>query len=179
MENLDKNPEKEIATMDDQPQSEESKGKVTPEQRKEELRKLIEEEGIFSLNYSDLSRKYGVSHTQVHRDVEGLMSEMPSVNWVAILNKSQHELEYTIRVVSKAMEESRDPKTRSNLAGQLSEMVIRKTSLMERMDRLLPANMKPEPVTITYRSVAVVPLDKAKEAVKEPDDNLGSVLTDG
>lgn len=179
MENSDKNPEKEIITMDEQPQSEESKGKVTPEQRKEELQKKIEEEGIFSINAAEEARKYGVSHTQIHRDVEGLMSEMPSVNWVAILNKSQHELEYTIKVVSKAMEEARDPKTKSNLASQLSEMVLRKTSLMERMDRLLPSNMKPEPVTITYRSVDVMAHGKSKEAIKEPEVDIGSVLTDG
>jgi len=172
MEKLDKNPEEEIATVDEQSHSEESAEKVTPEQRKEELRKLIEEEGIFSLNSSELSRKYGVSHTQIHRDVESLMSEMPRLNWVSILNKSQHELEHTIKVVSKAMEESRDPKTRSNLASQLSEMVIRKTTLIERMDRLLPANMKPEPVVICYRSVDVMTPEKAKEKTADQKDVL-------
>ncbi len=189
MENLDKNPEKEIITMDEQPKSEETTENaasetpvaevISPAQRKEELRKLIEEDGIFSVNVSEQARKYKVSHTQIHRDIDGLMSEMPSVNWVAILNKSQHELEHTIKVVSKAMEESRDPKTRSNLASQLSEMVIRKTSLMERMDRLLPANMKPEPVVITYRSMDAVTPEKAKAAVKEPEVDVGSVQSDG
>jgi len=148
------------------------------DERKKRIGKLIEEEGIFSLNYSELGRLYGVSHTQIHRDVESIMSDMPSPNWVAILNKSQQELEYTIKVVSSAMENTRDSALKAKLASQLSEMILKKMSLMERMDRLLPASMKPEPITIVYRCVETPKKPKkddlpekepSEEGIKEPD----------
>jgi len=143
-------------------------------ERREQLKKIIDETGIFALNKSELGRQFGVTDTQIARDIEEIMGDMPPLNWVAILNRSQHELEFTIKVVSKAMEDASDPKTRANLATQLSEMVLRKASLMEKMDRLLPANMKPEPVTITYKCVdATAPV---KEKEPEPDVSLDGVL---
>lgn len=146
-------------------------------ERREQLKKIIDEIGIFAINKSELGRQFGVTDVQIARDIEEIMSDMPPVNWVAILNRSQHELEYTIKVVSKAMEDATDPKTRSNLATQLSEMVLRKASLMEKMDRLLPANMKPEPVTITYKCVEVTtPAKEKKEQPIEPDVSLDGVL---
>jgi len=146
-------------------------------ERREQIKKVIDEIGIFAINKSELGRRFEVSDVQISRDIEEIMSDMPPVNWVAILNRSQHELEYTIKVVSKAMEDATDPKTRSNLATQLSEMVLRKASLMEKMDRLLPANMKPEPVTITYKCVeATTPAKEKVEQAIEPDVSLDGVL---
>jgi hypothetical protein len=146
-------------------------------ERREQIKKVIDEIGIFAINKSELGRRFEVSDVQISRDIEEIMSDMPPVNWVAILNRSQHELEYTIKVVSKAMEDATDPKTRSNLATQLSEMVLRKASLMEKMDRLLPANMKPEPVTITYKCIeATTPVKAKEEQAIEPDVSLDGVL---
>jgi len=146
-------------------------------ERKEQLKKLIEQNGIFSLHPVELGRQFNVSHTQISRDIESIMEEMPPLNWIAILNRSQHELEHAIKVVSKAMEDATDPKTRANLASQLSEMVLRKASLMEKMDRLLPANMKPEPVTIIYKCVeATTPAKEKEEQPVEPDVSLDGVL---
>jgi len=137
---------------------------VSPAERKQEIAQLIERDGIFSINFSELGRKFGVTHTQIHRDVEDLMSEMKPMNWVALFNRSLAELEHTIGVVNKAMEATSDTKKKGNLASQLSEMVLRKASLLERMDHLLPSSMKPEPVRVTYHCV-----DPAKEPKKDPE----------
>lgn len=125
---------------------------VSPQARKAEIAAIIEQDGIFAVHPNELAKKYGVSHTQISRDVQEIVEESPKLNWSAVLNRSLMELDHAIKVVSQEMN-SAEGKLKGTLASQLSEMTVKKADLLAKIERLLPAGAKPEPITITYRRV--------------------------
>jgi len=153
--------------------------KIDVAQRRSELKKLIEEKGLHSLNKKELGRRYGVSDTMITCDIAAIMSDLPPVDWALLFNETLHDIDRSLKISNKELDNAKDPKTRARLANNVTEMLLRKTQIMEKMEKLLPASAKAEPVTVTYRSIDVVAPKKAKEAVKEPEDNLGSVLDSG
>jgi len=110
-------------------------GKISAEQRRKEIQQFIEEKGIHRINQSALARKYGCGQTQIRRDIERVMSKTPDLNWVAIFNKAQRDFDRTLEIAKKAMDNAKDGKTKSKLAGQISEMLLRKMSFLEKMDQ--------------------------------------------
>lgn len=121
--------------------------------RREEIKKLIEEKGLHTINRSELGRKYGVTKTTIDRDIESIMSELPQVNWVSIFKEATQDFDRTLSIANKAMDNTKDNRLRAKLAGQISEMLLRKMSFLEKMERLLPVGAKPEPVIILYKCV--------------------------
>jgi predicted ATP-dependent endonuclease of OLD family len=121
--------------------------------RRDEIKKIIEEKGIHSINKSDLARRFNVTHTQIIRDIRMIMGELPQVNWVSIFKEATQDFDRTLSIANKAMDNTRDNRLKARLAGQISEMLLRKMSFLEKMERLLPVGAKPEPVTIRYKCV--------------------------
>jgi len=150
--------------------------KVEVDKRRVEIKRLIEEKGLHSLNKKDLGRQFGVSDVQIARDIEQIMGDLPPVDWAKLFNKTLYDIDRSLDIANKALDNTTDSALRGKLTGQISEILLRKTAILEKMEKLLPASAKAEPVTITYRSVDVVAPEKAKDAVKESEDNLGSAL---
>ena len=121
--------------------------------RRDELKKLIKDIGIYSLNRAELGRKYGVTPTQINRDIKHIMNEIPQVNWVSIFKEATQDFDRTLNIANKAMDKTSDNRLKAKLAGQISEMLLRKMSFLEKMERLLPAGAKPEPVTVLYKCI--------------------------
>lgn len=151
--------------------------------RRKELKKLIENVGIHNISRAEMARKYSVTPTQINRDIKSIMSEMPAVNWTSIFNQARQDFDRTIEIASKTMDNTKDNKLRAKLAGQISEMLLRKMSFLEKMERLLPAGAKPEPVTILYKYAdndTISPDDATNKGEKEEEqpkeqDNQGII----
>jgi hypothetical protein len=153
--------------------------RATPEQRRVVIKDLIEQKGLHSLNKKELGRQFGCSDVQIARDIEQIMGDLPPVDWAKVFNKMIYDIDRSLDIANKALDNTTESALRGKLASQIGELLLKKSAILEKMEKLLPASAKAEPITITYRSVDVVTLEKAKETVKEPEDNLGSVLTDG
>ena len=154
--------------------------------RRIELKKLIENVGIHNLNRAQMARRFGVTATQINRDIKSIMSEMPAVNWVSIFNQARQDFDRTIEIASKTMDNTKDNKLRAKLAGQISEMLLRKMSFLEKMERLLPAGAKPEPVTILYKYTDNTTLspddagnDEKEEEKQSIEENEENILREG
>jgi len=150
--------------------------KTLPAQRREVIKKLIEEKGLHSLSKVELGKQFGVTDVQIARDIEAIMGDLPPVDWIKLFNKTLMDIDRSLDIANKALDNTSDHAAKGRLANQISEILLKKTSILEKMEKLLPASAKAEPVTVTYRSVGVVTPEKAKESVKEPEDNLGSVI---
>lgn len=151
--------------------------------RRAELKKYIDEVGVHNINRAELGRRYGVTPTQINRDIKHIMSELPQVNWVSIFKEATGDFDRTLSIANKAMDNTRDNRLKARLAGQISEMLLRKMSFLEKMERLLPVGAKPEPVTIRYKcleNTIPFPEDETGNGVKgdkqlvEPDDECVS-----
>ncbi|MCX6672109.1 MAG: hypothetical protein NTX92_09345 [Euryarchaeota archaeon] len=153
--------------------------KVDVAQRRIELKKLIEEKGLHSLNKKELGRQYGVSDTMISNDIEMIMGDLPPVDWIKLFNKTLMDIDRSLEIANKALDNTTDAAAKGRLASQISEILLKKTSILEKMEKLLPSSAKAEPVTVVYRSVDALTVEKAKEQVKEPEDDLGSVLSSG
>lgn len=121
--------------------------------RRTELKKLIEDIGVHRIIRAEMARKYGVTPTQINRDIRHIMNEMPQVNWASIFTEATQDFDRTLNIANKAMDKTSDSRLKAKLAGQISEMLLRKMSFLEKMERLLPAGAKPEPVAIIYKCV--------------------------
>jgi len=153
--------------------------KIDVVQRRAELKKLIEEKGLHSLNKKELGRQYGVSDTMITVDIDMIMGTLPPVDWIKLFNKTIYDIDRSLDIANKALDNTSDAAAKGRLANQISEILLKKTSILEKMEKLLPSSAKAEPVTVVYRSVDSLPVEKAKEQAKEPEDNLGSVLDSG
>jgi len=151
---------------------------MNQEERRQYVKEVIEKEGIHNINNSELGRKLGVTHTQIKRDIEIIMSKIPPVNWVSIFNTAQKDFDRTLQIANKAMENSKDGKTKAKLASQISEMLLRKMNFLEKMERLLPASAKPEPVTITYSCVDPSSFVKESKCIPSQNEESGSEQID-
>ncbi|MHA1971380.1 MAG: hypothetical protein ACTSW1_00220 [Candidatus Hodarchaeales archaeon] len=142
-------------------------------QRREEIKKLIEDKGLHRINRSELGRKYGVTKTTIDRDIQSIMKSMPSVDWVSVYNKTIQDFDRSLNIANKAMDQAKDSKTKGRLAGQISEMLLRKASFLEKMEHLLPSGVKPEPVTVVYKCV-----DSMVSSSKKTGDETSVVKSD-
>ena len=161
MENLDKNTAEEIISMDEQPID-----KIAPMERRVEIKKLIEEKGLHALNRKDLGRQFGVSDVQIARDIEQIMGDLPPVDWTKLFNKTLYDIDRSLDIANKALDNTTDSALRGKLTGQISEILLRKTAILEKMEKLLPTSAKAEPVTVVYRSVDSKNSVKPKEETK-------------
>jgi len=121
--------------------------------RRNEIKNLIKECGIYNLNRAELGRKFNVTSTQISRDIKYIMNEIPQVNWISIFKEATQDFDRTLNIANRAMDNTSDNRLKAKLAGQISEMLLRKMSFLEKMERLLPVGAKPEPVTIYYKCI--------------------------
>lgn len=47
---------------------------VTTKQRRKEIIELIEQIGLWNINQTELSKKYGVSHVMIHKDIKKILA---------------------------------------------------------------------------------------------------------
>ena len=146
--------------------------------RREEIKKIIEENGLHSINKSDLARRFNVTHTQIIRDIRMIMSAMPQVNWISIFKEATQDFDRTLSIANRAMDNTKDNRLKAKLAGQISEILLRKMSFLEKMERLLPAGAKPEPVTIVYKCVDNTNFFPKDDAIDGKEEEKHSVEHD-
>jgi len=91
------------------------------------------------------------------------MNELPQVNWVSIFKEATQDFDRTLNIANKAMDRTSDNRLKAKLAGQISEMLLRKMSFLEKMERLLPAGAKSEPVTVFYKSSTEITANEGKK----------------
>lgn len=140
--------------------------------RREEIKKLIEEKGLHALNKTELGNTYGVTGVQIARDIEAIMGDLPPVDWAKMFNKTLYDIDRSLDIANKALDNASDGASKARISNQISEILLRKTAIIEKMEKLLPASAKPEPVTITYRCVEEPPKkeeEKGEDILEEVD----------
>jgi hypothetical protein len=121
--------------------------------RIKELRKLIKEKGLDGVNRSELGRKFNVSKTQIDRDIFKITKEKPQIHVTSELFNDLQDLNREIKEATRIRDVTKDNRLKAKLTTQIGDMILKRTAIREKIDRLLPSGFKPEPVTIVYRSV--------------------------
>ncbi len=155
--------------------------KIDAAQRRKELKKLIEEKGLHSLNKKELGRQYGVSDTMISYDIEQIMGDLPPVDWIKLFNKTLMDIDRSLEIANKALDNTSDSAAKGRLSSQIAEILLKKTSILEKMEKLLPASAKAEPVTVTYRCVDSIKQENKDLPSQEPEPevDLSGVPTNG
>ncbi len=154
--------------------------KTPPAERRVIIKRLIEEKGLHALNKLELGRRFGISDQQITRDVEEIMGDLPPVDWGKLFNKTLLDIDRSLDIANKALDKATDERIRGRLANQISEILLKKTTILEKMEKLLPASAKAEPVTITYRCVEPIKEKKDLEPpMEEPVVDLSGVPASG
>jgi len=121
--------------------------------RLKEIRKLIKEKGLDGINRSALSREFNVSKTQIYRDILRITKEKPQIHVTSELFNDLQDLNREIKEATRIRDATKDNRLKAKLTTQIGDMILKRTAIREKIDRLLPSGFKPEPVTIVYRSV--------------------------
>ncbi len=77
--------------------------KISVEKRREEIKELIAEEGIFRINKSALGRKYGVSDVMIGKDIEVILKEIPDEKIENIFLKIYAQLNHLLIINEKLL----------------------------------------------------------------------------
>jgi len=80
--------------------------KVSAEARRKLLSGIIADKGIWALNKSKLAGKYGVSSTQINRDIKKIIKEIPQEDVLEIANEMKHYFKEIMSITRKNIKSS-------------------------------------------------------------------------
>lgn len=80
--------------------------KVACEKRRNELKEMIAENGVWSINKQKMGRKYGVTGVQIARDIETILKDVPVESVQSIVSSLEPYFKRAIKKANEVMESS-------------------------------------------------------------------------
>lgn len=112
--------------------------KISASDRRNEIKELIAEKGIFTINKSALGRKYGVSDVMIRKDIDIILKEIPEEKIEHMAFQIQYHFKHALKVADSLLDNKND-----NIR---LKAVDKLTQAIERFNRFLEAYGK-KPIT--------------------------------
>jgi len=99
-------------------------------ERRQKLKELIGERGLWNINKSEIGREFNVSPTQINRDVELILQEIPEENVKELVHEMRHMFKHAIKTAERNLD-SKDSSIQLKAVNSLVNSMSNFTQFLE------------------------------------------------